>query len=74
MHNEAKIGSCYKIGTRYKTSGKHPRECTVTDIHYTYNAGGKLVAIRYVSNHEFCGQKVTETDIVETTIARGFIE
>jgi hypothetical protein len=63
----------FAIGTKYKTQGKHGRECTVTDILRTYNAAGDLVSIRYVSTHQFCGQAVTDRDVVDTTIARGLI-
>ncbi len=62
--------SLYPIGTKYTTKGKHPQECTVVDIHKTYNLDGELVKLRYVSTHVFCGQTVTDTDVVSTTIAR----
>ena len=54
--------------------GKHPKECTVTDIYKTYNATGDLVKTRYVASHEFMGQTVTDYDVVGTTIARNLIE
>jgi hypothetical protein len=60
----------FKVGQKYWSSGKHPRLCTVTDIWLTYNATGELVKTRYVATHEFLGQTVTDSDIVETTIAR----
>jgi len=63
----------FAIGTVYRTGGKHPIECTVTDILRTYNSKGELVKIRYVATHQFCGQLVTDVDVVETTIARGRI-
>lgn len=63
----------FKIGQRYQTQGKCPRECTVTDILKTYNAVGELVSIRYVSTHQFMGRTVTNHDVVETTIARGAV-
>lgn len=61
----------FPIGTQFKTRGKHPRVCTVVDIHRTYNAQGALVKVRYVATHEFLGQTVTDSDVVDATIARG---
>lgn len=61
----------YKIGTKFKTRGKHPRICTVTDVLKTYNAKGELVRTRYVAVHEFCGMLVTDPDVCAVTIARG---
>ena len=61
----------FNIGTHYLPIGKHTVVCTVTDILTTYNSKGALVNIRYEASHEFCGQTVTETNIVETAIARG---
>jgi len=64
----------YPVGTQYMTRGKHPRLCTVVDYHTTTNLAGEVVKERYVSTHEFCGQTVTDYDIVPVTIARGLIE
>lgn len=61
----------YPIGTRYVTQGKHPKLCTVVDVLKTYNSAGDLVNLRYVSTHQFCGQTVTDRDVVSVTIARG---
>lgn len=63
----------FPIGTKFKTRGEHSRECTVTDILTTRNAAGYLVRIRYVAEHVFLGQTVTERDICEVTISRGLI-
>ena len=63
----------FKPGTRYMTRGKHPLECTVQDVHTTRNLKGEVVKIRYVATHLFCGQVVTDNDVVDTTIARGLI-
>jgi hypothetical protein len=63
----------FPIGTRFLTRGKHPRECTVTDYLITRNLAGEIVRTRYVATHTFCNQNITETDIVETTIARNLI-
>lgn len=61
------------IGTKYKTRGKHPKICTVVDVLKTYNGAGELVKLRYVSEHDFCGQMVTDSDVVIVTIQRGLI-
>ena len=64
----------YPIGTKYKTRGKNPKVCTVTDILKTYNSHGTLVCIRYVSVHDFLGRLVTDSNVVETTIKMGLVE
>lgn len=61
----------YSIGTRYIPLGKNRVPCTVVDIWQTFNSRGECVRVRYVSEHEFCGQIVCDTDVVETTIDRG---
>ena len=58
-----------EIGTKYMSRGKHPRECTVEDIHKTYDSKGNLVKTRYVASHEFLGQKVYNYDVCGATIA-----
>jgi len=62
-----------KIGQKYKTRGKHPNICTVTDIYKTYNSKNELIKTSYVAIHEFIGQIITEYDIPKTTILRGLI-
>jgi hypothetical protein len=57
----------------YKSRGKSPRVCTVTDILTTYNSKGELVKTRYVSTHEFMGQTVTEYDVPASAISMGLI-
>ena len=64
----------FQIGQQFKTRGKHPRLCTVTDIWRTYDAKGELVKLRYVATHEFMGQTMTDYDVVDATIAMGAIE
>jgi hypothetical protein len=61
----------YRIGTQYWTRGKAKRLCTVTDVFRTYNSKDELVSITYESQHAFCGQMVTERNVVATTIAMG---
>ena len=68
------IETKFLIGTKYKTRGKSPKECTVIDILKTYNHKNELVSIRYVSSHDFMGQKVIDRDVVETTITMGLIK
>jgi hypothetical protein len=59
------------IGTKFKTRGKHPKVCTVIDVHKTYNHAVELVKTAYVATHEFMGQNVIERDICATTIKMG---
>jgi hypothetical protein len=63
----------YPVGTQFKPIGKHAKVCTVRDVLLTYNLAGDLVQVRYVADHEFCGQIVTNRDIPATTITRGLI-
>lgn len=63
----------YPIGTQYKTRGKHPNVCTVTDVLKTYNSKGELVKTRYVSVHRFMGQTVTNHDVPGASIAMGLV-
>lgn len=63
----------FPIGTKYRTRDRVPRTCTVVDVHKTYNAAGELVKIRYVATHEFFGQTITDSDVVDATIARGLL-
>lgn len=63
----------YPIGTRFKTRGKHPRDCTVVDVLRTFNSMSELVRVRYVATHEFMGQTLRNNDVVATTIARGLV-
>ena len=46
---------------------------TVTDVLKTYNSKGELVQTRYVATHDFCGQTVTDRDLLATTIARALL-
>ena len=63
----------YPLGTRFMSGGKHPRECTVIDVHKTYNHAGELVKTRYVASHKFLGQVVIDHDLPQATVARGLI-
>jgi hypothetical protein len=63
----------YEIGTKFYRAGRVQREATVVDVWRTYNAAGDLVRVRYVTEHMFAGQLVTDHDVVAATIARGLI-
>ncbi len=63
----------YTIGTKFKLNRKNPRVMTVSDIHRTYNNDGQLVKLRYVATHDFMGQKMVTSDILETSIAMGWV-
>lgn len=67
------MGKSIAIGTVFTMRGEHPKQCTVADIHKTYNTTGELVKTTYVATHIFCDQVVTEYDIPAATIIRGFI-
>jgi len=65
----------FKIGTKFIKQGrKHAKIETVVDILKTYNSKGELVKIRYVAAHEFMGQTVTDSDVLDITIARGLVK
>lgn len=64
----------FTIGTQFKSRGKYPRLYTITDILRTYNNAGELVRLRYEATHDLAGQKVTDYDVVETSIAMGLVE
>lgn len=70
----ASITPRFKVGTTYQTRSKHPRVCTVVDIHTTTNLAGEVVRIGYLTSHDFCGQTVLEHDVCDTTIARGLVQ
>jgi len=61
-----------KVGQKFKTRGKFPRECEVIDILKTYNLSGDLVKTEYLCQHEFMGQMLKHTECA-VTIQRGAI-
>ena len=61
----------YPIGTVYKTCGKYPVLCTVTDFLTTKNLAGDVVKTRYVATHKLGHQLVIDGDVTATAIARG---
>ena len=61
----------YSIGQKYTVKRpKYTRDYKVVDILTTTNSVGEVVKIRYVAQHVFMGQVVTDYDVVGTTIAR----
>lgn len=65
-------GQRFPIGTTFTPSGrKYPHLCTVTDYLVTTNLKGVVVACRYVAIHSVLGQAITNSDVLDTTIARG---
>jgi hypothetical protein len=64
----------YPQGTRFIRRGdKQRRICTVFDYHTTRNLSGDIVKQRYCVGYEIAGHILTDSDITETTIARGEI-
>lgn len=59
----------FPIGTKFTPKRKHAAECTVVDVYRTYNSAGELVKLRYVTQHQFLGQTLTNYDVVDATIA-----
>lgn len=65
-------GQRFPIGTTFTPSGrKYPHLCTVTDFLVTRNLKGEVVATHYVATHSVLGQLITNSDVLDTTIARG---
>lgn len=56
----------FKVGETYIDRNK--RLCTIQDILTTTNLSGEITSIRYVATHDFLGQSVRDSDVVETTI------
>ena len=61
-------------GTTYNSSGKNSKVCTVINVLTTHNLAGDLVAIRYVTTHDFMGQKIISNSVLQTTIAMRLIK
>lgn len=74
MHPNAPRRHRFPIGTQYRSGhGKGTRVCTITDQLTTRNAAGEVVRLAYISEHEFMGQRVTDHDVCDTTIARNLV-
>ena len=64
----------FPVGTQFIPIGRKDKTvCTVVDYYVTKNLAGEIVNAKYVSEHEFCGQKVKNYDVADSTIARGLI-
>jgi hypothetical protein len=64
----------FPIGTTYMDRTRTRSDiATVIDILTTYNSKKEVVKIRYISTHNFLGQQVLNTDVIENTIARNLI-
>ncbi len=67
----------FPVGTKYARIGKLQdagNPWTVMDFHVTRNLAGEIVTVRYVAEKPFVGRKITDWDVLETTIARGLVE
>jgi len=65
----------YPVGFKFTPVGrKHSKEITVVDYLVTRNLAGEIVKTRYVTQHEFMGQMIFDTDVVQTTIDRAVIK
>ena len=62
----------HPIGTKFCRAGRKHIE-TVVDVITWTNSSGECVGIRYVTEHNFMGQTITDRDVVGTTISRGII-
>lgn len=63
----------FPIGTQGRLAMKHAPVFTVVDQLTVTNSKGDIVAIRYITSHQFCGQTVLNHDVVDTTIARNLL-
>jgi len=64
----------FPVGTQFVPIGRKDKTVhTVVDYLTTKNLAGEIVGAKYVSEHEFCGQKVRNYDVADSTIARGLI-
>lgn len=64
----------FKIGTKFvRSTGQRKDVETVDDIYTTTNSKGQVVNIVYITSHEFMGQRVTDPEVPEATIARARI-
>lgn len=67
-----------EIGTEFylrKDGSSKARKAVVTDIYRTYNSCNELVKVRYVIEYIGpLGQKITDRDVLPTTIKRCIAE
>jgi len=65
----------YPAGHKFIRAGrKHRHIETVTDFLVARNLNNEVVKVRYVATHKFCGQIVTDSDVIPTTIDRSTYE
>lgn len=65
----------YPLGTKFvKVGRKNQTPWVVIDYLETTNRKGEIVQVRYVAETTFLGQKMTDNDVCETTIARGILK
>jgi len=67
------MSQVYPLGTKFWSTGKHKRECTVIDYYVTRNLKNEIVKQTYVASHDFIGQSIIDYDVCAVTIARGLI-
>jgi hypothetical protein len=68
----------FPIGTQFharhaSNNRAHPVVRTVVEQLTTVNSKGEVVRLAYAVEHEFCGQRVLQTDVVDTTVARNLL-
>lgn len=64
----------FPIGTQYvRKHGPRRDVCTVIDHLTTTNSKGEVVSVRYVTAFAFLGQQVTDSEVVDTAIARNLL-
>jgi len=63
-------------GTKFTKRGKANvgRVYTVVDCQVTFNQSGAVVQQRYIATTNYLGQKLTDSDVLQTTIDMGVIE
>jgi len=63
----------FSIGHKFiRRHSKHKYIETIVDIHKTISTvNNEVVKTRYVATHDFCGQPVTDYDVLQTSIAMG---
>ncbi len=63
-----------EIGTKFVRRGNKRKDVeTVVDKLTTYNLAGDIIKVRYVCEHIFMGQIVTNRDTLSTTIKMGLV-
>lgn len=64
----------FEIGQTYTHKRKNSEQLrTIVDRLETYNAKGELIKLRYVTEHSFMGQILTDDDVLEVSICRALM-